>query len=179
LSGDLTNNTITLSNDLSSYKSTIDNYINDKTQSNIIYQLTNRYCKSKVVGVDYTTNTLSLDTLETPLTNDGYNNSTKTFNISSVSKPVYKLWFTNINKNGQKVGEQNPNTEGYGKQAHAEGYQTYAFGSYSHAEGYSTIAADDYSHVEGRITRAGFNAHAEGFGNDALGKYSHAEGYDT
>jgi hypothetical protein len=117
--------------------------------------------------------------IETPLANDGYNNTTKTFNISGVKNPIYKLWFTNISKNGQKIGEKNPNTKIYGTHSHVEGYQTYAFGNYSHAEGYSTIAADDYSHVEGRLTRAGHNAHAEGFSNDALGKYSHAEGYDT
>lgn len=65
----------------------------------------------------------------------------------------------------------------YGADAHAEGFNTFANADRSHAEGARSAADGVASHAEGADTTAtGENSHAEGTGSRSIGAASHAEG---
>ena len=205
ISGDVQAKTITLSIDLKEYKDILDTYIsgNNKTNATIAYKLESNYYDSKIVDINYETNTLSLDLLVTPTNNntklpggiigigyDGYDPKSDTFIVNNYgytdlsgnyipkkTDTCYKLWFTNANLSGYLVGDIIGDS--LGKNSHVEGGYNSVYGDYAHAEGYGNNAIGRFSHVEGLYTKAGYAAHAEGRSTNATGEHSHAEGFMT
>jgi hypothetical protein len=191
ISGDIEAKTITLDANLNDFKDRFDSYISDTSKSSIAYKLETNYYNSKIVAVDYETNTLSLDMLVTPSNSyDGYDEATKTFNVKDYNSvkyngnyqpnkldTCYKIWFTNADLSGYFIGDL-PGVN-IGKYTHAEGYGNVSYADMAHTEGCYNVAIGRYAHSEGFNTQSGYAAHSEGRYTKATGEHSHAEGYGT
>ena len=163
LTEDTTNNTITLSRDITSTSP----FLNKTCRK---YTSASEYEETKITAVDVDTNTLTLETAlnfaNLPQSED---NLSEAFVIVYDTYGEYALCdFGLDNYTSKYIG------------SHVEGDSNIVYASYSHAEGSNNYVTGENAHIEGNKNRAtGIVAHVEGQGNIGSGKYSHAEGSGT